>query len=87
MIRIIDCGSEHAPRFPEILSDRAFLHDRVSVLRQGGVQSDSATGYIVTGAPVLLTETDPKPYLEALRFLTDANVPVLGICFGHQIIV
>lgn len=86
MIRIIDCGSEYVPRFSEILGERSLVHDKVSIKREGGLQSESATGYIVSGAPILLTEEDPKSYLDALRFLLDVDVPVLGICFGHQII-
>jgi GMP synthase (glutamine-hydrolysing) len=86
MIRIIDCGSEYVSRFSEILGEASLVHDTVSIKRKGGLESESATGYIVSGAPILFTEEDPKPYLDVLRFLVDVEVPVLGVCFGHQII-
>ncbi len=44
------------------------------------------TGVILSGAPVLLTEIDPKIYTERYRFLKTSAVPVLGICFGHQLL-
>jgi len=46
----------------------------------------NAKAFILSGAPVLLTETSSEPYLEKYRFITTIGSPVLGICFGHQLI-
>lgn len=45
-----------------------------------------ARGIILSGNPSLISENDPKPYLEKLEFLKSFDNPILGICFGHQII-
>ena len=41
-------------------------------------------GVIISGAPILITEKDPEPFLALFEWIKTAEVPVLGICFGHQ---
>lgn len=45
-------------------------------------------GVIVTGSAAHLTDREPWMLrgLEWLRSLTDAGTPILGICFGHQML-
>lgn len=47
---------------------------------------DDFAGIIISGAPILITEVEQRPYLELFSFLEDINIPVLGICFGHQML-
>ncbi|MGZ4049034.1 MAG: glutamine amidotransferase-related protein [Bacteroidia bacterium] len=50
------------------------------------VDLEKATGLILSGAPVLLTETNVEIYTRPFEFLKTINIPVLGICFGHQLL-
>ncbi len=82
---IIDCGSTktpaiHAIAHPEIDSIVVPLAELTPT------HVYNSRGIIISGAPILLTEVDPAPYLQQFAFLHDIEVPVLGICFGHQII-
>ena len=59
--------------------------------RQSGVQfpnPGSLAGIVITGSPAMVT--DKAPWSEALaawlRECVAANIPVLGICFGHQLL-
>lgn len=51
-------------------------------------QHDSIAGVIVTGSSSSVTDRDPwMPPLEAwLRDAVAAETPLLGVCFGHQIL-
>lgn len=44
------------------------------------------TGIILSGSPTNLSMEDAAPYIEKFSFIKNTNVPVLGICFGHQVI-
>lgn len=85
-ILIIDCGSSKVSDIEKALE--AINIDSVTV-SWDKIKPEKAAdhpGIIISGAPILLTETDPTPYLFGFNFLLDYPNPVLGICFGHQIL-
>ena len=41
---------------------------------------------IFSGAPILLTEIDQEPYLKTFEWVRTFEKPILGICFGHQLL-
>lgn len=85
MILIIDCGSQKIP-FIEEAVDLAMDFKTVSLNKLDNEDISSYKGIIISGAPILITEVNPQPYLDQLKGIIDASVPVLGICFGHQVI-
>lgn len=54
------------------------------------VNASTVTGVILTGSPLMVNTHDmgkhPDQFILNIRVLTDYAVPVLGICFGCQLI-
>jgi GMP synthase (glutamine-hydrolysing) len=86
MIFIIDFGSKKTKEIASCLSHLNFNSAIIKWDESEKTDWDAATGIILSGAPVLLTETDPEIYISRYDFLRKINVPVLGICFGHQLL-
>lgn len=84
-ILIVDCGSSKTPEIGKALEELNIDHVLVKWNKLKASKAEDHLGVIISGAPVLLTETDPSPYLAAFNFLLEYRNPVLGICFGHQI--
>lgn len=85
MITVIDCGSSKTP-FIESCVDE-FEDVQVVAMYDFDYSSfSSAQGFIISGAPILITEKDPAPFLALFSWLKETDKPVLGICFGHQIL-
>lgn len=85
MIVIIDCGSTKTPLIESIVYE--FMDTRVvSMVDFIPSEHQDARGIIISGAPILITEVDPDPYLAKFTWLKEIEIPVLGICFGHQML-
>lgn len=84
MICIIDCGSQKTPQIESIVYE--FMDTKVVPLLDFDPKYDlpDCKGVIISGAPILITEKDPEPYLARFEWLKTTEIPVLGICFGHQ---
>lgn len=85
MILILDCGSSKVPYIEEAVDDHSdFL--TVPILEFKTDNLSKYKGVVISGAPLLITEQDMTPFLEKLTWLKETTLPVLGICFGHQLI-
>lgn len=86
MIYIIHFGSSKTPDIKSAVETLGYKCEVIPWQEHHSIDFKNAKGFILSGAPVLLTETSSEPYLEKYRFITTAGFPVLGICFGHQLI-
>ena len=85
MILIIDCGSQKTP-FIEEAVDLQMDFQTIGLWDVTKSHTENKKGVIISGAPILITEIDYTKHLEQFSFLKELTIPVLGICFGHQII-
>jgi len=83
-ILVIDCGSTKVPEIEKFLSVNNFLFETIQLNQLNSIETYSHI--IVSGAPILLTKVDHSIYLQKAAILFSNNyIPVLGICFGHQL--
>lgn len=85
MIIVIDCGSTKTP-FIESCVDEFEEVKTIGMFDFDYKASLYASGFVISGAPILITEKDPATYLQLFSWLLSTDKPVLGICFGHQIL-
>lgn len=85
MILILDCGSSKVPYIAELVDDFSD-YTTVPILEFDPVELDKYKGVIISGAPLLITEQNMDPFLDRIKWVKETNLPVLGICFGHQLI-
>jgi GMP synthase (glutamine-hydrolysing) len=86
MVLIIDCGSKKTPAISEYVNLFYPEQKVVSIEEAAKGGFTGIKGIIISGAPILLSQQDKKPFLEQFSFLKETEIPVLGICFGHQMI-
>ena len=84
MILIIDCGSQKTPYIEQAV-DIQMDYNTVGLWDANVDSLKDSIGIIISGAPILVTEVDNIPYIEQLAWILNAEVPIFGICFGHQI--
>jgi GMP synthase (glutamine-hydrolysing) len=85
MILIIDCGSSKTP-FIEDMVDFSIDYQTVGMNELSPINLTDFDGIIISGAPILLTEVQIEPYIKLFEWIKSYEKPILGICFGHQII-
>jgi GMP synthase (glutamine-hydrolysing) len=86
MIFIVDFGSKKTIEISRSLSKLGFESIIIDWTESEKTDWLKAKSIILSGAPVLLTESDPEIYLNRFNFLKEIKLPVLGICFGHQLL-
>jgi GMP synthase (glutamine-hydrolysing) len=85
MILIIDCGSQKTQYIEESV-DEFMDFETISIHSISDEYFKNKKGVIISGAPILITEIDISPYLEKFKWIKTIGLPILGICFGHQMI-
>ena len=85
MIYILDCGSKKT-KFIHQMVDEYMDCETVPFFDFDESQIASATGIIISGAPILITEEDMSKSVKASLWIKKISIPLLGICFGHQLI-
>tara|TARA_R110002072_G_scaffold302402_1_gene485096 strand:+ start:22104 stop:22670 length:567 start_codon:yes stop_codon:yes gene_type:complete len=84
-ILVIDSGSNKTKYIEEIVDQ--FIDVKTSKLMDfKETDLDNVVGVIISGAPLLVTEVDPSPYINQLKWIKTSQLSILGICFGHQVI-
>ncbi len=86
MVYIANFGSTKTGQIAACLTELGIASVIVSGANPEQIDLKKASGIILSGAPILLTETDVGIYTIPYSFLKTVNVPVLGICFGHQLL-
>lgn len=85
MIALIDCGSNKVGNISSILENST----TVQIIRLQDIDYKVLNHFkavVISGAPILLTEINPLPYINSFEWVKEYLKPILGICFGHQIL-
>ena len=86
MICIVNFGSSKTEKIGTCLQALGYSFQIYKWNELENVEWKAITGIILSGAPILLTETDGRIYKQRFVFLKTISIPVLGICFGHQLL-
>ena len=83
---VVDCGSKKVDSIQQIVSEFGFRTRKFPLDKIAQLRIVDYAGVIISGSPILLTETDYSQHLRSLDFICSGRIPALGICFGHQLI-
>ena len=86
MMCIIDCGTSYIHFLQKDLREFDYTSKVVNLEEIEKNSFKFISGIIISGSPILLTKTDHRKYLNLFSFIKTTSIPILGICFGHQII-
>jgi len=86
MICIIDCGTSWLEEIKKNVSRFDYLYKVIKIDEIKDCNIESFSGIVISGAPTLLTMIDRQGYMDLFKFIKTVDVPILGICLGHQII-
>jgi len=82
---IVDCGSSKVPIIAAMLEDLGAVSQVVSPSQLAAIVSNPPQAVIISGNPALIRDTGTK-FLSDFEVLRTLTLPILGICFGHQVL-
>lgn len=85
MITIINFGSTKTPHIVSVVRELGFEAEEKNWNEFSAADYGRQSKIIFSGSPTYLTEVDHTPYVERYACITEGKIPVLGICFGHQV--
>lgn len=85
MITIINFGSTKTPQILAVVRELGFEAEEKSWKEFSAIDYGKQDKIIFSGSPTFLTEVDNSPYIDRYSCIKEGKVPVLGICFGHQV--
>lgn len=85
MITVINFGSTKTPQILSVVRELGFDAEEKNWKEFSSADYGKQDKLIFSGSPTFLTEVDHTPYTERYSCITEGKVPVLGICFGHQV--
>lgn len=85
MILILNCGSSKVAYIEEMV-DEFCDFTTIPILDFSIERLTEFDGVIISGAPLLITEQNISEHLKKVEWIKNTSIPVLGICFGHQLI-
>ncbi|MGK7653479.1 type 1 glutamine amidotransferase [Roseovarius sp. B08] len=86
---LIESTGDYDAMFADLLGRDGFTFERYDVVDEVYPKSpDDADGWLITGSKHGAYEDHPwiKPLEAFIRDIRDAGKPLIGVCFGHQII-
>lgn len=86
MITIIHFGSPKIQHIAESVEKLGLPFQIIKWDEPEKIDKENTQAYILSGSPILITKTDITQYLLNYNFLKEVTVPVLGVCFGHQLL-
>lgn len=86
MLAIIDCGTSELESIISNIQKLGFEYSVITLPEIPSTDFYLFSHIIISGAPTILTEVGPERYIELFTFLETIEIPILGICLGHQII-
>lgn len=89
MVTIINLGSSKTPKISEVFTSKGIPNQIISENEFSFDTIQNSKAIVLSGSPVLLSEIpgdDYNHYLIKYDFIKSISIPVLGICFGHQLI-
>ena len=84
-VAIIACGSSKVPDIARVLADAGADPFVIRPNELSTLVSDPPTAIVISGNPALIRDTGTN-FLADFEVLRDITLPILGICFGHQVI-
>jgi GMP synthase (glutamine-hydrolysing) len=85
MILILNCGSSKTLYIEELVDEFSDFKT-IPILDFTLADLTGKTGVIISGAPILVTEQEIGHFLKQVEFIKTTTIPILGICFGHQLV-
>jgi len=84
-VAIVDCGSSKVPDIARVLADSNADPFVIHPYELAALVSNLPAAIVISGNPALIRDTGTS-FLADFEMLPNLTLPILGICFGHQVI-